>query len=99
MDYKEKYESLISWLKQYVDKGVNITPTDIRVSVPELADSEDERIRKALIAIVKWFGADSSFFANTSKSSVLAWLEKQKEKDCKTFLDIQKLNHRFKFRK
>ena len=53
--------------------------TDI---IPELAESEDERIRKALVSIVKWLGFDSSFFTATSvtKSEVLAYLKKQEQK-------------------
>lgn len=44
-------------------------------------DEESERIRKALVSIVKWLGADSVFFTDNfvSKSEVLAYVEKQKE--------------------
>lgn len=53
----------------------------IQALVPELKESEDERIRKVLVSIVKWLGFDSSFFIDNSvtKNEVLAYLEKQKE--------------------
>ena len=49
--------------------------------IPELRESDDERIRKVLVSIVKWLGFDSSFFTANSvtKSEVLAYLERQKE--------------------
>lgn len=52
----------------------------IKVLIPELKESEGERIRKVLVSIVKWLGFDSSFFTDNSvtKSEVLAYLEKPK---------------------
>ena len=55
--------------------------------IPELRESEDERIRNVLVSIVKWLGFDSSFFVANSvtKSEVLNYLEKQKSVDDKVF--------------
>lgn len=46
--------------------------------IPELAESEDERIRKALIDIVK---RETGFTGFPSQGQVLAYLEKQKDLD------------------
>lgn len=44
---------------------------------PELAESEDKKIIKAIYNCVKWFGFDSCFFKDVSQEECLAWLEKQ----------------------
>ena len=46
---------------------------------PELAESEDERIRKSLIHLVHLYGGEFGMIdANTSVEKAIAWLEKQK---------------------
>ena len=84
--YKEKYEQALEKIKNLIDKDHNdINVDDILNVFPELAESEDEKIRKAL----------KQYFVNSFKNNgvaaicgvhvkdVLAWLEKQgqKEKD------------------
>ena len=78
MDYKEKYEAIVGWLKKYADEGMNITPSDIRISVPELAKSEDERIRKELIDILEKSYEFGGFTLNNKKDldRYIAYLEK-----------------------
>ena len=49
---------------------------------PELAESEDERIRKDIIALIKFALEDGSAVSpgsHTTKEEALAYLEKQKE--------------------
>ena len=51
---------------------------------PELKESEDDRIREALIALVKFGLEDDSTIApgfNETKEQALAWLEKQGEQE------------------
>lgn len=48
---------------------------------PELQESEDERIRKAIYNCVEWFGFDSRFFKCASQKDCLAWIEKQGKQD------------------
>ena len=51
---------------------------------PELKESEDNRIRKGLIALLKFGLEDNSVIApgfNETKEQALAWLEKQKSID------------------
>lgn len=48
--------------------------------IPELAESEDERTRKALIETVKCiYAGDTMFLSEQQRDRYLAWLEKQKE--------------------
>ena len=57
----------------------NKTKEAFNTLIPELAESEDERIRKRLITLIRVL--DSSFFTgnNPSKEQCLAYLEKQKD--------------------
>jgi hypothetical protein len=82
MDYKKKYEKLVDAVKVLRDNN----PSDegiqnwINDNVPELKESEDERIREALIALLKFGLEDGSTIApgfNETKEQALAWLEKQ----------------------
>ena len=51
----------------------------IEMVFPELAESEDEKIRKTLIEYIK--GIKSwNYFLGISKEQMIAWLEKQSEK-------------------
>ena len=61
----------IKWIEE-VKEQVETIPT-------ELAESEDEKIRKELICLVRDFDKESSSFNMVSQESMLAWLEKQGE--------------------
>lgn len=79
MDYKEKYEQALERAKAAIDvaadkdlvKGVAST------IFPELAESEDERIRKQLVDIVAFI--PEANFKTASREECHAYLEKQKE--------------------
>ena len=80
MDNEEKYKKLIRAIKILRE----IKPRDeslekwIKDYVPDLAETDDERIRKSLIHFVKIKGEEFGFIdANTSVEETLAWLEKQ----------------------
>ena len=84
MNYEQKYKEALERAKKYVNIDEDSTQVYTKGVVeeifPELAESEDEKIRKSLIDFV----GDTSvrFFLqvyNISKEDVLAWLEKQKE--------------------
>lgn len=56
-------------------------PIEIEYIFPELAESEDERIRKVLVELVKCNERCGYFMINNiTTSAILAWLEKQGEK-------------------
>lgn len=82
MDNEEKYKKLIRAIKVLRD----MKPHDeclenwIKENAPEIAESEDEKVRKALIELVDCNERSGyTLLNNISTSSMLAWLEKQGE--------------------
>ena len=55
----------------------------LAVLVPELEESEDERLRKQCIKLI-----NDAYFANYEASECLAWLEKQKERKSVKCIDF-----------
>ena len=80
MDYKEKYEKAVQaamLAKQDTESAVTVQT--LEEIFPELRESEDERIRKALISILKSdFEKDTTIY-DISVGDIIAWLEKQGE--------------------
>ena len=79
MSYEEKYNKLVNAVKilretNPSDEGIRNWVND---NVPELAESKDERIRKALITFFRSFPYDSIENAGTNAKEALAWLEKR----------------------
>ena len=81
MDYKEKYEQALERareiIKDYENRGLKdilfYAKEDFEAIFPELAESEDEKIRKALIRFHK-----STIDVDGIKGEdIIAWLEKQ----------------------
>ena len=86
MDYEKKYKALVEAVKMLKEANPSDEGIQNRVNdnVPELKESEDERIRKALIHLVNSnkelsFGIDN--YDGIKWSDILAWLEKQGKKD------------------
>ena len=81
MDYEKKYNEALERAKELIallDKvKLQATQADIYEIfpelLPELRESEDERIRRSLIGLVE------QFMAGERKEKTLAWLEKLKE--------------------
>lgn len=75
MDYKEKVIALLN--SQELSKEQKEKLESI---FPELSESEDERIRKALVDTFKFYDSpmNSPYLVDISKKDILAWLEKQK---------------------
>lgn len=91
---KEKYKSALETgeecLKALEDstiKSLKFTVEDVRDTIlcifPELKESEDDRIRKAIIKCLKWLRDEARWtdIYDTSFNSIFAWLEKQSKKD------------------
>lgn len=74
MDYKEKVIALLN--SQELSKEQKEKLESI---FPELAESEDERIRKKLITFFQRFPYTNLYDASLNAKDVLAWLEKQNE--------------------
>lgn len=84
MDYKKKYNEALEraralWReaieKEYVDDYLK----DYETIFPELRESEDERIRKAIIELLKEVGRDDTGISENAKC-MIAYLEKQEQK-------------------
>lgn len=83
MDYKQKYEEALERAKMY--QGMVVLPAEsmIETIFPELAESEDEKVRKELIKVFsnrEKYLIDQSF-GDITVSEVLAWLEKQGKRE------------------
>lgn len=86
MDYKKTLEDIVKIINttEKCDDGfVNIC-NYIYENCPELSESKDDRIRKGLIALLKFGLEDGSAIApgfNETKEEALTWLEKQAKLD------------------
>ena len=75
-DYKEKYEEAKETMQEFVRRG-SITMDFAKVIFPELGESDDERIRKALIR----FHKSTIEIDGIKGADIIAWLEKQREQN------------------
>ena len=79
MDYEKKYKEALERAKIYCKEHTMVNPKNlIPIIFPELRESEDERIRKAIIELLKEVGRDDTGISENAKC-MIAWLEKQKE--------------------
>lgn len=81
MDYKERYEMVLETIQEILDSGSeSIKMSRLRLRLqsvfPELKESEDERIRKDIIAIFK---GQIPYTSEEDAKKYIAWLEKQGE--------------------
>lgn len=73
------YDEMCTRAKELHDAGNSLTKMQIEIVCPQLAESEDERIRKAIKCYVEDMPDSFGFAHGVGKSDMLAWLEKQKE--------------------
>lgn len=73
------YDEAVNKLRRFMAQGVEplITRADVQDFFPELKESEDERIRKAIIATIHLYYGEP---LEDEAKEMLAWLEKQGEK-------------------
>lgn len=77
MDYEQKYKEALEKARQFSEHPLQEDSSSIVEYIfPELAESEDEKIRKWLIDWAKAVNWSKQF--TVTKEQVLAWLEKQK---------------------
>lgn len=81
IDYKEKYEQALERARQFSEKPyLEDSAGIVEYIFPELAESEDERIKKAIeYAIGQSTHSDGTLINGISSEEALAWLEKQGE--------------------
>ena len=80
MDYEKKYKEALERARELYDRATDIGDIvgyDLESIFPELAESEDERIRRWLVELVE--NQEPKMFIEVKKMDVFAWLEKQKE--------------------
>ena len=84
MNYIEKYKKALSRARECMkDGGISQNTIDYLCDIfPELKESKDKRIRKAIIALIKFGLEDGSAIApgyNITKEEAITWLETQGE--------------------
>lgn len=80
MDYKKILEGVVNIINttEKSDIGFANICSYIGENSPELADSEDEKIRKSIIHLVHLYGGEFGMIdANTTVEKAIAWLEKR----------------------
>ena len=77
MDYKNKYKNALRWIESIYPTLQHEQQMEAEGVFPELAESEDERIRKELIKETK--GSEMRLFETVSNDEFVAWLEKLSE--------------------
>ena len=78
MDYEKKYKNALNWIESIYPFMSSEQQIEAEGVFPELAESEDERIRKELISIVKPYRENCITEGNHRFDDCLAWLDKQK---------------------
>ena len=97
-DYKKLYEDAILRMNKWVEGSEIIDPKEVAEFVfPELKESEDEKIRKAIHIYLDWLDGRNKDYKPKGKYTIrdmIAWLEKQGEQipanSAKTCKDEQK---------
>jgi hypothetical protein len=82
MNYEKKYKNALEWARQVKDGRIGFVFTEVEKVFPELKESDDEKIRRALTGLLKFGFNDGSAItpgSNITKEDALAWLEKQVE--------------------
>lgn len=78
MDYEQKYKEALERAKDILSYK-EVRQEDMEYLFPELAESEDERIRKAIKYCIKQGFIGCGKIENVTPDECLAWLEKQGE--------------------
>ena len=79
MDYEKKYKEALKRATELSDAGNALTKLQLGIIFPELAESEDERIRHCIEMALTDVPEKRFKDFRTTLKDCLAWLEKQKE--------------------
>lgn len=91
MDYEKLYKEAIDRIKDWCEGSEITDPKEVVEFVfPELAESEDERIRKWIINFIEVRLPDAAEFEPEYRAA-LAYLEKQKEQKPIEYLKVEKI--------
>lgn len=74
-NYEKKYKNALEWARQVINGETGFIRKEVEEIFPELAESEDEKIRKEIIGIIR----NAYWTSNRDRfNKLVAWLEKQK---------------------
>ena len=77
VNYKKKYEEALKWIRELYPTMVSCADKEAALRhFPELAESDDERIRKEMLDFFKGFYGNS-MIKSVDVGPWIAWLEKQ----------------------
>lgn len=76
INYEKKYKKALEWMQSLYDGLHGATKEEAEHYLPELKETEDERIKKAIIAYIS-----HDQHCGVSIADMIAWLEKHKEKE------------------
>ena len=79
MDYEKKYKEAQGWIEKIYPTLQHEQQMEAEAFFPELAESEDEMIRKMLIKFFSKGAENNSSTNGISDKDIVAWLEKQGE--------------------
>lgn len=77
--YEQKYKEIVERIKELHAAGNFLTKKQMEIILPQLAESEDEKIRKAIVALIEDLQHYSTNYAGVDPTDMLTYLEKQKE--------------------
>ena len=87
MNYEQKYKEALERARVYHTGGSTLDAHITEVIFPELKESEDERIRKAIIRILK---GETVYTSKEDADKYVAWLEKHGKQQGKSALEAWK---------
>ena len=81
MDYEKKYKEAQGWIEKIYPTLQHEQQMEAEAFFPELAESEDERIRKAIHIYLDWLDGRKDYQpkGDYTIKDMIAWLEKQGE--------------------
>ena len=83
------YDEALKWMRELYPGLHGATKEDAEHYFPELRESEDERIRKAVVSLVYEMKGTYQSFAKVELDKMVAWLEKQKYDRMKPIYDAR----------
>ena len=102
MDYEKKYKEVIGKIQGLIDGSkkqghIIVRVEDLEKFFPELAESEDEKIRKAIYIYLDWLDGRKDYQpkGDYTIKNMIAWLEKQGKIDTKSYEIAEKEKREF----
>jgi hypothetical protein len=96
MDYEQKYKAALEWMQGMYGGLHGKTKEEAEKYFPELSESEDERMKKAIIHILYENYTDAAVIEGVEIAEIVAWLEKQATKSVN--IDIESMVSQYKQR-